>query len=147
MLSTKFRLRGNKRLSDVVLDSLGDLERKVMIEVRRLGEANVTSVNTAIGGAYAYTTIMTTLDRLFKKGLLSRRKDGRAFFYTAKYSLAEMDRGMAEVIIGRLFETGTGGIEPVLACIVDSVSERDLLLLDELERLVKEKRLEIGREG
>ena len=147
MLSAKFRLRGNKSLSDVVLDSLGDLERKVMIEVRRLGETNVTHVNTAIGEAYAYTTIMTTLDRLFKKGLLVRRKDGRAFLYSAKYSLEEMDRGVATEIIGRLFETGTGRIEPVLACIVDSVSERDLLLLDELERLVKEKRIELGKEG
>jgi predicted transcriptional regulator len=147
MLSAKFRLRGNKSLSDVVLDSLGDLERKVMIEVRRLGESNVTAVNRAMGDAHAYTTIMTTLDRLYKKGLLVRRKDGRAFLYTAKYSVEELERGMAEDIIGRLFETSTGKVEPVLACIVDSVSERDLLLLDELERLVKEKRLELGKEA
>lgn len=146
MLSAKFRLRGNQRLSDVVLDSLGDLERRVMIEVRRLGESNVTSVNRALGDAYAYTTVMTTLDRLYKKGLLDRRKDGRAFQYTAKYTIEELERGMAEDIIGRLFETSTGKVEPVLACIVDSVSERDMVLLDELERLVKEKRLELGKE-
>jgi predicted transcriptional regulator len=30
----------------------------------------------------AYTTLMTTLDRLFKKNLLERRKDGRAFVYS-----------------------------------------------------------------
>lgn len=146
MLSAKFRIRGNKRLSDVVLDSLGDLERKVMIEVQRLGESNVNAVNGGMGDAYAYTTVMTTLDRLYKKGLLERRKDGRAFLYSAKYSVEELERGMAEDIIGRLFETSTGKVEPVLACIVDSVSERDMLLLDELERLVKEKRLELGRE-
>ena len=146
MLSAKFRIRGNKRLSDVVLDSLGDLERKVMVEVRRRGESNVNAVNRGMGDAYAYTTVMTTLDRLYKKGLLERRKDGRAFLYTAKYSVEELERSMAEDIIGRLFETSTGRVEPVLACIVDSVSERDMLLLDELERLVKEKRLELGRE-
>ncbi|HQZ94943.1 MAG TPA: BlaI/MecI/CopY family transcriptional regulator [Pyrinomonadaceae bacterium] len=146
MLSAKFRLRGNQRLSDVVLDSLGDLERRVMIEVRRLGESNVTSVNHAMHDAYAYTTVMTTLDRLYKKGLLDRRKDGRAFLYTAKHTVEELERGMAEDIIGRLFETSAGKVEPVLACIVDSVSERDMLLLDELERLVKEKRMELGKE-
>ena len=147
MLSAKFRLRGNKSLSDVVLDSLGDLERKVMVEVRRLGECNVTAVNRSMGDAYAYTTVMTTLDRLYKKGLLERRKDGRAFLYSARHSVEELERGMAEDIIGRLFETTTGKVEPVLACIVDSVSERDLQLLDELERLVKEKRSELAKEG
>ncbi|MEQ1606342.1 MAG: BlaI/MecI/CopY family transcriptional regulator [Pyrinomonadaceae bacterium] len=147
MLSANFRLRGNKRLSEVVLDSLGDLERKVMIEVRGLGESTVTAVNRAMGESHAYTTVMTTLDRLYKKGLLDRRKDGRAFLYTAKYSVEELERGMAVDIIGRLFETSMGKVGPVLACIVDSVSERDMLLLDELERLVKEKRLELGKEA
>ena len=31
----------------------------------------------------AYTTVMTTMDRLFKKGLLGRKKVGRAFVYHA----------------------------------------------------------------
>ena len=147
MFFPKFRLRGSQRLSDALLESLGDLERKAIVEVRRLGEANVNQVNLAMGDTYAYTTVMTTLDRLFKKGLLSRRKDGRAFLYTAKYSLEEMEHGLARDVIGRLFDTSTGTVGPVLACIVDSVSERDALLLDELERLVKEKRLELDREA
>ena len=144
MLSSKFRLRGHKPLSDAVRDSLGELELKVMIEVRRLGETSVARVNRAMNDAYAYTTVMTTLDRLYKKGLLARRKEGRAFLYTAKYSPEEMERTIAEDIIGSLFETSSGRVEPVLACIVDSVSDRDRLLLDELERLIREKRLELG---
>src|SRR5438477_7558476 len=32
----------------------------------------------------AYTTLMTTLDRLHRKGVLDRIKRGRAFFYTAR---------------------------------------------------------------
>lgn len=145
MFFPKFRLRGSQRLSDAVLESLGDLERRVIIEVLRLSEANVNQVNLALGDTYAYTTVMTTLDRLFKKGLLCRRKEGRAFLYSAKYSIEEMERGLARDVIGRLFENSTGKVEPVLACIVDSVSERDALLLDELERLVREKRLELER--
>jgi len=111
-----------------------------------LGETSVAKVNGALNDAYAYTTVMTTLDRLYKKGLLTRRKDGRAFLYTAKYSPEEMERTIAEDIIGSLFETSNGRVEPVLACIVDSVSDRDRFLLDELERLIKEKRLELGEE-
>lgn len=146
MLSSKFRLRGHRRLSDAVRESLGELELKIMIEVRRLGETSVTKVNHALNDAYAYTTVMTTLDRLYKKGLLIRRKDGRAFLYTAKYSPEEMERTIAEDIIGSLFETSSGRVEPVLACIVDSVSDRDRLLLDELERLIMEKKRELGEE-
>jgi predicted transcriptional regulator len=140
---SKFRLRGQQRLSDAVLDSLGDLERSVLEQVRYLQESNVSRVCDALGGEYAYTTIMTTLDRLYKKEILERRKEGKAYIYSPKYSLAEMERGVTADVLDRLFENSIGRVEPVLACIVDSVSDRDRQLLDELERLVKEKRQEL----
>ena len=142
----KFRLRGFQRLSGAVMDTLGELEQKTLDEVRRQGESNVARVCSGLKESYAYTTVMTTLDRLYKKGLLDRRKEGRAFYYAAKFSIEEMERGIAEDVIAHLFDNSLGRAEPVLACIVDSVSERDLLLLDELERLVKEKRLELDKE-
>ena len=128
------------------MDTLGELEKKTLDEVRRQGESNVARVCSGLKDMYAYTTVMTTLDRLYKKGLLERRKEGRAFVYTAKYSVEEMERGIAEDVIEHLFDNSIGRAQPVLACIVDSVSERDLLLLDELERLVKEKRIELEKE-
>ena len=78
----KVRLRGFKPLADAVTGSLGDLEKNALAEVRRSGETNVNGILEALGGNYAYTTVMTTLDRLFKKGLLARRKDGRAYYYS-----------------------------------------------------------------
>lgn len=140
---SKFRLRGFKRLSEAVLESLGDLERQVLERVRINGEANVATVCACLDRDYAYTTVMTTLDRLYKKGLLERRKDGRAFLYSIKYSIEEMERTVTEDVIDSLF-SGVRA-EPVLACIVDSVSERDRELLDELERLVKEKKAALSR--
>ncbi len=143
MPSPTFRLRGFQRLSDAVHDSLGRLERQMLAEVRRSGETSVRQVWEMVGEAIAYTTIMTTLDRLYRKGLLSRRKVGRAFLYSSKFSVGELERGVAEDVIGNLLDTNTGPVEPVLACIVDAVSDRDRLFLDDLERLVREKRLEI----
>lgn len=143
MFSSTFRLRGFRRLSEAILETLGELERKALDEVRRHGEVNVGHVCEAFGNEYAYTTLMTTLDRLYKKGLLDRRKVGRAFLYSAKYSVEEIEQGVARDVIGHLLEPGAGSAEPVLACIVDRVSERDLRLLDELERLVAEKRREL----
>ena len=104
MSHAKFRLRGFRRLSDAVIDSLGELERKTLHEIRRQGESNVAQVCLGLDECYAYTTIMTTLDRLYKKGLLSRRKEGRAYFYEAKYSVEEMERNMAEDVIESLFD-------------------------------------------
>ena len=53
---------------------------------------------------------------------------------------------MAEDVLGGLLEGSRGGAEPLLACIVEAVSERDRALLDELHRLVEEKRHEMQSE-
>ena len=42
----------------------------------------------------AYTTIMTVMDRLWRKGLLSREPRGRAFEYVAALSEAEYTAGL-----------------------------------------------------
>lgn len=139
----KFRLRGFSRPSEAILDGLGKLERETMNEVWRQKEVNVRAVEVALGERVAYTTIMTTLDRLYKKGFLDRRKEGRAFFYTPRFTLGELERGMTEDVMDNLLSVGTGQVEPVLACIVDAVSDHDRDLLDELARLVQAKQLEL----
>jgi predicted transcriptional regulator len=85
---------------------------------------------------------MTTLDRLYKKGLLAREKEGRAYLYSPRVTREEFERGVAEDVLGDLLGR-SGGAEPLLACIVDAVSEHDRTLLDELHRLVEEKRREL----
>ena len=127
----------------VTTATLGSLERETMAEVWRRQEVSVNQVKDAFGDRLAYTTLMTTLDRLYKKGFLNRRKTGRAFLYSPRYSPQELERGLTENVIGSLLDAATEQVAPVLACIVDTVSERDLLLLDELERLVREKRREL----
>ena len=48
-----------------------------------LGEGNVKAVQGIVAQSrpLAYTTIMTVLDRLVRKGMLARRKVGRSFTY------------------------------------------------------------------
>lgn len=123
--------------------SLGKLERAVLNEVWRRHEVSVRDVYLAFDEVIAYTTLMTTLDRLFKKRLLTRHKDGRAFVYLATVSRAEFEQGIREDVIDGLLGQGAEAVEPLLACIVDTVSERDRELLDELDRLIKEKRREL----
>lgn len=144
----RFTLLGFKRPREAVCQTLGKLERRVMNEAWRRGELSVRDIFKAFDEQFAYTTLMTTLDRLFKKGLLARRKDGRAFLYSPRVSMKEMEQGVTkDVIDGLLDSNATAGVEPILACIVDAVSEHDRELLDELDRLVKEKRRELRRQA
>lgn len=117
-----------------------------MDEAWRRKEVSVRDVFKNFDEQFAYTTVMTTLDRLYKKGLLMRRKDGRAFLYSPRVSRKEMEQGVAKDVIEGLLGSEVSGVEPVLACIVDAVSEHDRELLDELDRLVKEKRRDLRRQ-
>jgi len=123
--------------------ALGSLERQVLDEIWRRGEVSVRDIYRVFDEQIAYTTLMTTLDRLFKKKLLDRRKDGRAFLYAPAISEADLQQGIREDVIEGLLGHGADAVGPVLACIVDTVSERDRELLDELDRLIKEKRKEL----
>src|SRR5438874_7515850 len=143
MKTSRFLLRGFKRPREVAFQALGKLEREVLNEIWRRDEVSVRDVYLAFGESVAYTTLMTTLDRLFKKKLLTRRKDGRAFVYLPALSPDELEQGIREDVIDGLLGHGAEAVQPLLACIVDTVSERDRELLDELDRLIKEKRKEL----
>ena len=143
MKTSRFVLRGFKRPREVASESLGKLELNVLKEIWQRDEVSVRDIYLAFGERIAYTTLMTTLDRLFKKKLLTRRKDGRAFIYLPAVSPDELEQGIREDVIDGLLGHGADAVQPVLACIVDTVSERDRELLDELDRLIKEKRREL----
>jgi predicted transcriptional regulator len=140
-------LRGFKRPREVASEALGKLEREVLNEIWQRNEVSVRDIYLAFGENIAYTTLMTTLDRLFKKKILTRRKDGRAFIYLPAVSPDEFEQGIREDVIDGLLGHGADSVQPVLACIVDTVSERDRELLDELDRLIKEKRKELKQGG
>ena len=142
MKTSRFLLRGFKRPREVASEALGKLERAVLNEAWQRNEVSVRDIYLAFGENIAYTTLMTTLDRLFKKNILTRRKDGRAFLYAPAVSPDEFEQGIREDVIEGLLGHGSD-VQPVLACIVDTVSERDRELLDELDRLIKEKRREL----
>ncbi len=119
-------------------EPLGTLEAKVMTVVWRRHAVTARDVWRELQGKRerAYTTIMTTLDRLHKKGLLRREKEGLAWRYTAALSRAEHERLRADTLaVQMLREHGEAG----LAAFVDAASV-DGKLLDELASLVAEKR-------
>jgi len=140
-----FLFWGFKSSHEMLERSLGDLERDVMAIVWAHGETTVREACQRLGSSVAYTTVMTTMDRLFKKRLRDRRKLGRAFVYKAAATKREMEGAVAVELMQSLLDRDGSGTLPVLSSLVDAVSDRDRALLDDLERLIREKRRAIDR--
>ena len=71
-----------------------------------LQEGNVKAVQevVAISRPLAYTTIMTVLDRLVRKGKLTRRKVGRAFIYSPEASRDSMRIAAVRELLDGFFD-------------------------------------------
>lgn len=130
-------LRGTR---DPLGSALGRLERAVMDIVWHGGEFSVHAVQGSLERPCAYTTVMTTLDRLYKKGLVLRRRQGRAFLYKAALERHELEASMTAGLLDGMLSGGPGATRPFLSNLVEAVGDSHDELLDELERLVKEKR-------
>jgi predicted transcriptional regulator len=125
---------------DPLRAAFGRLEREVMEVIWRHAPLNVRDVQSHLTRAVAYTTVMTTLDRLFKKGFVDRERQGRAFVYRAKHSREQVESAVAAGLLTGFIQQGAGTALPLLSNLVDAVAEGDATLLDELEALVREKR-------
>ena len=93
----------------------------------------------------AYTTLMTTLDRLHRKGVLTRAKAGRAFVYTPRFNREVLRSQLASQALQAVFGERASELEPILSFFVESVSSEDRESLDALERLIEQRRA--AREG
>lgn len=123
------------------LFGLGSLEEDVMNAVWSLGEANVRDVAAQIERPLAYTTVMTTLDRLYKKRLLVRRKAARAFIYAPRLSRVEWERERADQLVAEfLTNGGENSRELLLSSLLDAVARHDEEMLDSLERQIRLQR-------
>ncbi len=108
-------------------------------------ESNVREVVEKLDNRLAYTTVMTTLDRLFKKGLLDRYKSERAFVYSARLSSHEWERQRAGDLVAGFLAGPQPSRELLLSSLVDAVGQHDAMLLDALEEKIRNKRRELAK--
>lgn len=121
---------------------LGPFERQVLQELWSHGNATVRELLADGKIHQAYTTVMTTMDRLYKKGLLDRVAEGRAFRYTPHHTPEELQRVTAIESIRQLLGSDDASALP-LSYLVEALSAHDAQLLDELQLLVERKRREL----
>ena len=112
-------------LETKVLDYLWDQRRALTVRQAQLNFPEL-----------AYTTLMTTLDRLFRKRLLVCRRLARAFTYEPRYSRHEL---LSEMVSGQVADLlrASGTTTAVLSTLVRAVGRRDAALLNELDSLVQ----------
>ncbi|MGE5708530.1 MAG: BlaI/MecI/CopY family transcriptional regulator [Bacteroidota bacterium] len=106
----------------------GDLEAEIM-EVAWARPDDWLTVREGLealnekGHHYAYTTIMTVMSNLAKKGALVTEKDGPAYRYRPSLSKEEYTRTMVGKILDQLLEDFS---EPVLSHFAQALQERSL---------------------
>lgn len=135
----RFPLLRLGRWSNQPPQSLGRLEVRVLEDVWRHGELTVRQLHQSHADL-AYTTLMTTLDRLHKKGLLRRCKRGRAFLYSPALSRLEFGKRLARAAVDMILRYAEPDTGAVLSYFVDTVGEADARLLQELESAVRARR-------
>lgn len=127
-----------------IRQALGDLEADIMEQCWKNSPTSVRDVHQTLAKnrSIAYTTVMTVMSRLAEKGLLRREQHGRAYLYVPACSREEFcSETISTVMQGLLGEFG----EPVLTHFVDTVGSQDAGKLDELMRLIEQKKSEVGR--
>jgi predicted transcriptional regulator len=121
---------------------LGPLEQRLLESLWTRGNATVRELMDFGCEDLAYTTVMTTLDRLYKKSLLTREVEGRAFRYTPRFSREGLHREVAAEAFRQLLDASPAATLP-LSYLVEILTERDAQLLDDLSELVNAKRRQL----
>jgi predicted transcriptional regulator len=121
---------------------VGPLEERLLDKLWDRDSATVRELLDDSSLDLAYTTVMTTLDRLFKKNLLSREAEGRAFRYTPRFTREELHRDAAGEAFRQMLNASPASSLP-LSHLVEIVSEKDAELLDRLHDAVEAKRAEL----
>lgn len=137
-INTKIALRGFRPGARGAGHVLGELESAVMEILWGKPEQTVNEVEERLREKrdIAHTTVLTTMDRMYRKGYLTRQKEAKAFVYSPQYSRKEFERMMAQEVLGALMGHSA---ETTLSTFVDLISD-DPGALDQLEAKIREKR-------
>jgi predicted transcriptional regulator len=113
---------------------LGELEARILETVWDLGQASVKDVTARLGSDTHVKTVMTVMNRMVEKGLLTRSPQGRHFVYQATTDRESfLQHVAAQVLSGLLSDFA----RPTMAHFVDGATPEQLA---ELERLIAQRR-------
>ena len=126
------------------ITSLGPLESQLMQIAWASENVTVRQAFEILNRRLAYTTLMTIMGRLTKKGMLVRRRVGRSFVYRAKVKEDDFRGRSARMLASSLLK---GFDHVAIASFVEEVENIAPERLAELRELVKEAAARHERKG
>ncbi|MFC0116456.1 BlaI/MecI/CopY family transcriptional regulator [Pseudoalteromonas xiamenensis] len=124
---------------------LGELEKLVLQYLWNESDADAKQVHSVLGKerGNSLNTIQSTLERLYKKELLSRSKQGHAYFYRAKVDRETLIAQLITNVTSDFVEQGEHGL---IAAFNSASAELNDAQLDKLEQLIEQQRKLRGKD-
>ena len=121
---------------------LGHLEKDLLNYLWKNGEATGRQIFDAVSmkRKNAYHTILTVLNRMVKKGLLSKKKKAGVFHFSAALSREEFELLACQQAIKSALSISHSN---AISAIVNLLSQDDPELIDELECVIEQKRRQL----
>lgn len=133
---------GFKTLKNLDVPPLGDLEIAVLEDIWRHESSDAKTVHARVGRlrSISLNTVQSTLERLFRKGLLQRKKVSHAYEYSSAVSRQELMSRLVESAVRRV-----AGPQPdaLLSAFVEIAARADDDQLRRLEELIARRRAKI----
>ncbi|MCP5343180.1 MAG: BlaI/MecI/CopY family transcriptional regulator [Pseudomonadales bacterium] len=125
--------------SNILPNTLGELELGVMEALWQAPSLDAKEVCERIPRfrKSSLSTVQSTLERLYRKGLVERNKQGHAYQYIASVSRANLLGRMMGDVIHLLHD---GRLETILSSFVNVAADMDERSLAELEALIARKK-------
>lgn len=123
---------------------LGELEKQVLQYLWSSPDADAKQVHAALAvkRESSPNTVQSALERLFKKGLLSRVKEGHAYLYRAQIDREHL---IAKLIAGVAGDFMVQGESSLIAAFSSISNELDEAELDQLEQLIEQQRQQLKK--
>lgn len=121
----------------------GELELQIMNILWEKKEATVLEVQKSIGDNIAYTTVLTVLTRMYTKGILERKKNGKNYIYLIKVDKVEELNSILDKIKNSIF--GGKAIQ-LVNYLIDNARDISHEELDLISSLIEKRKREITEE-
>ncbi|MBR9790459.1 MAG: BlaI/MecI/CopY family transcriptional regulator [Gammaproteobacteria bacterium] len=117
----------------------GDLEKLVLKYLWQTSEADVKQVHRVVSQTRqsSLNTVQSALERLFKKGVLSRRKQGHAYLYQPKVDREGLINKLISNVTSDFIEEGENSLIAAFGSVSASLDDNEL---DALEQLIEQQR-------
>jgi predicted transcriptional regulator len=123
----------------LIRPALGPLECEVLEQVCGFGESTARQVLERMPRHLAYTTVMTTLTRLHRKGLLDCRVSGRTFLYRSRLYASQVEVQLARDLVPALIACRFTPVQAIVHVVVETIERDYPELLRELQQALKER--------